>query len=253
MPKTSAPAATSPYGAFRTERLWAVAGASSLALLLGTAAAFIGTLEFDERCAHGMVGGVGQLGATRTRSFPPATICEYTGGDVTAGATGIFGVLLWFALAGAIVPVVLALLADCFECPAGTPFTRPATREAKLRRTGLTFGMSATLFLPLYVLTAWPLLRGGLTGACAADGEWGSYAPRTLDASYFPPGATCESTAGYTSALLPGWIQGVVTALGVPMILAGAALALAWWRWRQPEPSPVAEPVSPPKAPTPRP
>ncbi|MFD7502238.1 hypothetical protein [Streptomyces sp. NPDC059850] len=222
---------TLTHGAFRTERLWAAAGVLSLVLFLTSVVAWVDTLEFDERCSHGMVNGVGELGKIRRQAFPPATICEYAGGDVAAGATGLLGAVIWCALAGLALCVLLALLAECVELPAGIGGLQ-LTRKERLRRAGTAFFVTGSFFALVYGLLAWPLL-GGPSSACSAGADWGSYPPKTLDYSLFPPQATCVTRSGDVSQLNAGWAETLTVMLAVPAAISATALALAVRRGRR--------------------
>jgi len=221
---------TPTHGAFRTGRLWAAAGVLSLVLFLAFVVAWLDTLEFDERCSHGMVKGPGQLGDIRRQAFPPATICEYEGGEVAAGGTGILGAVIWCALAGLVLCVLLALLAECVELPAGTGLR--LTRTERLRRAGTAFFVTGSFFALVYGLLAWPLLTGP-SSACSAGAEWGIHPPKTLDHRLFPPQATCMTHSGSVSRLNAGWAETLTVMLAVPASISAAALALAWRRGRR--------------------
>ncbi|MFI0815326.1 hypothetical protein ACH4TX_03575 [Streptomyces sp. NPDC021098] len=221
---------TLTHGAFRTGRLWAGAGVLSLVLFGSLTLAGVGSLEFDERCGHGMVTGPGRLLDVRRQAFPPAVICEYEGGEVSAGGTGVLGAVVWCALVGLVLCVVLALLAECVELPAGTGLQ--ISRTERLRRTGTAFFVTGSFFALVYGLAAWPLLTGP-SSACSAGGEWGSYPPKTLDYTLFPPQATCMFHSGTTSRLNAGWVASLTVMLAVPALISAAGLALAWRRGRR--------------------
>ncbi|WP_175412385.1 hypothetical protein [Streptomyces sp. TRM64462] len=217
------------YGAFRTGRLWAAAGVSFVVLLLGSGWALLGSLEFDELCAQGKFTDQGRLLDIRRPSFPPAVICEYERGELSAGGTGLLGALLWLSLLTLVLCVLLALLAECVELPAGSPRSARVTRRESLRRTAVAFCVTASVFTGVYVLMAWPLLSGPST-ACAAGAEWGFHPPETRDPSFFPPQATCVFRSGETSRLNAEWATTVTAALALPAAIAGTALTLAWRR-----------------------
>ena len=78
------------HSGYRTGGLWAAAGISFAALIAGSAVALFAMLEFDERCMQGITEGPGRLLRTRDQAFPPATVCEYTGGDIVSfGGHGV--------------------------------------------------------------------------------------------------------------------------------------------------------------------
>ncbi|MCX4821377.1 hypothetical protein OG883_15985 [Streptomyces sp. NBC_01142] len=217
---------TPTSGAFRTERLWAAAGVLFVVLLATSGWSWLTSSEFDEHCARGMVEGPGRLLGFRRQTFPPAVICEYEHGEVSAGGTGFFGVVMWICLMGMALCVVLALLAECVELPAGAASAQRISRTEKLRRTGTALFVTASAFLLVYGLAAWPLVTGP-SSACSARGEWGTYPPSTVEYSLFPPQATCMYRSGETSKLNPGWVEVVTTALFVPMAISGVGVALA--------------------------
>ncbi|MFI0774529.1 hypothetical protein [Streptomyces sp. NPDC021212] len=221
---------TLTHGAFRTGRLWAAAGVLSLFLFLSSVLAWVDTTEFDEQCSHGMVEGPGRLGDIRHQAFPPAIICEFEGGDVSSGGTGVLGAVIWCALAGLALCVVLALLAECVELPAGTGLQ--ISRKERLRRTGTAFFVTGSFFALVYGLAAWPLLSGP-SSACSAGGGWGFHPPETLDYTLFPPQATCMFSSGMTSRLNAGWVETLTVMLAVPALISAAGLALAWRRGRR--------------------
>lgn len=227
---------TLTYGTFRTGRLWAAAAAAFAVLLVSLAGALFSSLEFDERCGHGIVQGPGRLLDIREQTFPPATICEYERGAVSAGATGWLGAVVWISLGVLILCAVLALLAEWAELPSNSKAVEErvahvVSRTEKLRRTGTAFFVTASVFLLSYGLVAWPLLTGP-SSACSAGGGWEFYPPETLQYSFFPPQATCMFRSGETSQLLPGWVGVLATALSVPMVIAGVGFVLAVRRWR---------------------
>lgn len=222
---------TLAYGAFRTGRLWAAAGVSFVLLLVFSGWSWLASLEFDERCGHGLVQGPGGLLDVRYQAFPPAVVCEYENGEVSAGGTGLLGAVLWLSLAVLVLSVLLALLAECVELPAGAEAALSLTRVEKLRRTATALFVTASLFLLLYGLAAWPLVTGP-SSACSARGEWGTYPPRTLEYSLFPPQATCMYHSGETAMLNPGWVGTLTTASAVPTVIAAFGTALAWRRRR---------------------
>ncbi|MFJ8692030.1 hypothetical protein [Streptomyces roseolilacinus] len=222
---------TLAYGAFRTGRLWAAAGVSFVLLLVFSGWSWLALLEFDERCGHGLVQGPGRLVDIRYQAFPPAVICEYENGEVSAGGTGLLGAVLWLSLVVLVLSVLLALLAECVELPAGAEAALSLTRVEKLRRTTTALFVTASLFLLLYGLAAWPLVTGP-SSACSAGGEWGAYPPRTLEYSLFPPQATCMYHSGETVMLNPRWVGTLTTASAVPMVISAFGTALAWRRRR---------------------
>ena len=222
---------TVTYGAFRTGRLWAAVGALLLVLLASLGWSFLTSTEFDEQCDLGLVQGSGPLLEIRRQMFPPAVICEYEHGEVSAGGTGLLGAVIWLSLVGLVLSVVLGLLAECVELPAPAGPAHFVSRTEKLRRTGTVLFVTASAFLLVYGLAAWPLVIGP-SSACSAWGEWETYPPKTLEYSLFPPQATCMYQSGETSKLNPGWVEALTTALSVPMVIAGAGVALAWRRRR---------------------
>lgn len=72
------------HGGYRTGGLWAAAGISFGAVVVGSAIAVFGMMEFDERCQHGLTQGPGRLLRVRDQAFPPATICEFQYGEVSS-------------------------------------------------------------------------------------------------------------------------------------------------------------------------
>lgn len=134
MPKTRT------YGGYRTGGLWATVGLSFCAVMVGSALASFGMMEFDERCMHGLVTGPGELRNVRDQPFPPATICEFENGDVTSiGGGWVLGTFLWLSMIALVVCLFAALIADWFEPPLGGSLVAPVSRAAKLRRTGAAF------------------------------------------------------------------------------------------------------------------
>lgn len=220
-----------PHGGYRTGRLWAVAGICCLLLLVGTALALFGMLEFDEQCMQGLTQGPGSLQRTRDQAFPPATVCEFQYGDVTSvGGRAVLGTALWICLLVLLACVLVALVAECLDPRPGGRFVVPMTRAMKLRRTGAAFFVAGGCFAIVYALVGWRLLAGP-TGACARGADWGSNAPRTLEYSLLPPQATCQYGSGMTEHLNPGWASALAAELAVPALLAAVGLALACWRW----------------------
>ncbi|QNP68561.1 hypothetical protein IAG44_03125 [Streptomyces roseirectus] len=233
------------HGSYRTNGLWAAVGFSFAALSLGVMVAVFAMLEYDERCMHGLVEGPGKLLATRDQAFPPATVCEFEGGEVsTIGGHGPFNWLMWAGMAVLVGCLLVALVAECLQPPLGSRLAVPMTRGAKLRRTGAAFTVLGSLFAGWYALTGWQLLAGP-SSACGRGADWGSQQPRTLDPSLFPPQATCQYTSGLTRRLNPEWMASLAVELAVPALLAGVGFGLALWRWsteRRAAPERVREP-----------
>ncbi|WP_222721703.1 hypothetical protein [Actinomadura sp. HBU206391] len=219
------------YAAFRTGLLWVLVGWLFLVLLVSLGWSWFSALEFDERCNQGIVEGPGQLQDIRRPAFPPAVICEYTQGEISAGGTGLLGAVMWLSLILLVLAVLLALLAECVESPAGARLTSPISRRDKLHRTSAVFVATAFPFLLIYGLAAWPLITGP-SSSCGARGEWLGHPPKTLEYSLFPPQATCQYASGMTSELNPGWVVVLATALSIPMAIAGTSVVLAWHRRR---------------------
>ncbi|MFJ4714948.1 hypothetical protein [Streptomyces sp. NPDC088785] len=224
---------TARHGAYRTGPLWGAAGVCLGVLVLCSGLALFGMLEFHERCAQGLITGSGALGDIHDQAFPPATVCEFAGGDVTSvGGRWPLAALSWLALAGLVGCLLLALAAECCEPVPGPDHVVPMTRAAKLRRTGTAFFVTGSVFAGCYALAGGRLLAGP-SSACAAGADWGTQAPRTLDPSFLPPQATCRYTSGLTRPLNPDWLASLSVELAVPALLAGVGFALAWWRLRQ--------------------
>ncbi|WP_075660790.1 hypothetical protein [Streptomyces acidiscabies] len=215
------------YGSYRTDRLWATAGISFAVLLVGSLVAAVGMLEFDEECMHGLVEGPGQLLRTRDQAFPPATVCEFEGGEVSSiGGHGPFDVLMWAGMVLLVTCLLVALVAECLEPPLGGRFVEPMTRAEKLGRTRVVFFVFGSVFVLVYTLVGWQLLAGP-SSACSRGGDWGTNPPRTLDYNFLPPQATCQYTSGSTSRLNPEWAASLATELAVPALLAGTGYTLA--------------------------
>ncbi|MBC9714070.1 hypothetical protein H9Y04_16015 [Streptomyces sp. TRM66268-LWL] len=220
------------HGGYRTGGLWAAAGIAFGAVIVGSGLALFGMLEFDERCAHGLTQGPGPLQRTRDQVFPPATVCEFAGGDVSSiGGHGVLNVLLWASLVVLLVCLFVALLAECFDPPVGNDLVMPMSRTEKVRRTAAAFFVTGSVFVMLYALAGWQLFTGP-SSACGAGADWGDNGPKTLDYSFFPPQATCQYTSGMTRNLVPDWMGFLAVASAVPALIAGVGFALAWRRWR---------------------
>ncbi|MDI3422574.1 hypothetical protein [Streptomyces luteolus] len=215
------------YGGFRTGGLWAVAAIAFAAVVVGSAVALFGMLEFDERCSHGMITGPGSFQRARYESYPPATVCEFSGGEVASvGGSGVLFVLLWVGMAVLVGCLLLALVAEWFEPRTGGELVVPRSRAERVRRTATAFFVTGSVFLGFYVLIGRPLFAGP-SSACSASADWGSQPPRTLEYSLFPPQATCQYTSGMTEQLNPGWATALSVQLAVPALLAGIGFALA--------------------------
>ncbi|KUJ49783.1 hypothetical protein AB0N87_08790 [Streptomyces sp. NPDC093228] len=220
------------HGSYRTGGLWAGAGISFGALVVGCGVALLDMLEFDERCNHGLIRGPGRLLRVREQAFPPATVCEFERGDVSSvGGTGVLGALLWLGMVALVVCLVVALVAEWFEPRLGSDLVVPTTRGRKLRRTGTAFFVTGSVFLMLYALAGWKLFTGPAS-VCSAGADWGADAPRTLAYSFFPPQATCQYTSGLTRRMNPEWVASLLMESAVPALLAGVGCALAWLRLR---------------------
>ncbi|MEH0423704.1 hypothetical protein [Streptomyces sp. B21-083] len=220
------------YGSYRTGGLWAAAGISFGAVIVGSALALFGMLEFDERCSQGLVTGPGKLRTVRNQPFPPATVCEFEHGNVTSVGGGlVLGGLLWLSMLVLVVCLFLALVAEWFEPRPGSSLVAPTSRAAKLRRTGVALFVTGSVFLMFYALAGWKLLAGP-SSACSAGADWGTNPPRTLEYSFLPPQATCQFTSGLTRRMNPDWVASLATELAVPALVAGVGFTLAWRRWR---------------------
>ncbi|MEU5167217.1 hypothetical protein [Streptomyces mutomycini] len=221
----------SVHSGYRTGGLWAAAGISFTVLTVASAIAVFGMLEFDERCMHGLIEGPGRLRDVRYQAFPPATVCEFQGGDVlSVGGRAVLGTLLRAGLAVMVACVFVALLAECLDPRPGGRFVTPMSRAEKLRRTGTAFSVTGSAFLLVYALAGWKLLVGP-SSACSAGADWGLHAPRTLEYSFFPPQATCQYTSGMTERMNPDWVASLTAQSAAPALLAGIAFAVAFRRW----------------------
>ncbi|MFE0775108.1 hypothetical protein [Streptomyces sp. NPDC058861] len=224
---------TRTHGGYRTGGLWAGVGISLGAVVIGSGLALFAMLEYDERCAHGMVQGPGRLLRTRNQAFPPATVCEFERGEVSSlGGSWLPETLLWAALAVLVVCLFAALVADWFEPRPGGPLVEPRSRAEQVSRTGAAFLATGSLFLLLYALAGWELLAGP-SSACSAGGGWGSLPPRTLEYSFFPPQATCQYRSGGTALLTPDWLSSLTALAALPALVAGTGFVLAWRRRRE--------------------
>ncbi|MFM9443029.1 hypothetical protein [Streptomyces acidiscabies] len=202
-------------------------------IAVGSMVALFAMMEFDERCMQGLTTGPGRLLRTRDQAFPPATVCEFEGGDVSsAGGHGVLNVLLWAAMAVLVACLLVALVAECLEPPLGGPFVEPMARAGRLRRTGAAFSVLGSLFLGVYALFGWRLLTGPAS-ACSRGADWGSNRPRTLEYTFFPPQFTCRYTSGLTRRMNPEWVASFTIELAVPALLSGIGFALAWRRLRE--------------------
>ncbi|MFH9616989.1 hypothetical protein ACH4MM_25255 [Streptomyces pratensis] len=220
------------HAGYRTGGLWAVAGVAFGALAVCLFLALFGMLEFDERCMHGLVSGPGRLQEVRYQAFPPATVCEFRGGDVmSVGGREVLGTLLWVSLLVVVACVFVALLAECLDPRPGGRLVAPMSRTEKVRRTGTAFAVTGSVFLLLYALAGWRLLAGP-SEACSAGGGWTTYAPRTLEYNFFPPQATCQYASGLTEPLNYGWLASLTAQSAAPALLAGVGFALALRRRR---------------------
>ncbi|MFG2502160.1 hypothetical protein ACGFSB_28605 [Streptomyces sp. NPDC048441] len=219
------------YGGYRTGGLWVAAGISSGAVMVGSALALFGMLEFDERCMQGLVQGQGRLLRVRNQAFPPATVCEFEHEEVSSlGGWGVIGVLLWVSLLVLVVCLFAALIAEWFEPRLGSSdLVVPMTRTEKFRRTGVAFFVTGSVFLMFYALAGWRLFAGP-SSVCSTGADWGTNAPRTLEYSFLPPQATCQYTSGMTERMNPGWMVSLAMELAVPALIAGVGFGLAWRR-----------------------
>jgi len=121
---------TGAHGGYRTGGLWAVTGVAFGAMLLGSAAALLGMLEYDEQCMQGLVRGPGELLRTENRAFPPATVCVFERGEVSSlDGWGVLGPMLWIAMAVLVVCLLAALVAE--RCSGGFPVHPLAGPSAK--------------------------------------------------------------------------------------------------------------------------
>ncbi|MFG3035302.1 hypothetical protein ACGFYZ_00230 [Streptomyces sp. NPDC048330] len=223
---------TRTYGAYRTSGLWAAAGISFGVVVIGSGLALLSMLEYDEQCMHGLTRGPGALLRTRYEAFPPATVCEFEGGDVSSlDSWVVLGPLLTLASAALLTCLFTALVAEWFEPRPGAPWVRSTTRARKLNRTASALFVTGSAFPLLYALAGWKLLAGP-SSACSAGGGWGSHPPRTLEVSFLPPQATCQYTSGMTSPLNPAWLASLTAWSAVPLVLASVGFALAWRRRR---------------------
>lgn len=201
-------------------------------VVVGSLLALFGMLEFDERCAKGLTPGPGGFQRVRYHAFPPATICEFTRGEVSSlGGHGVLNLLLWASMLIMVGCLLTALLAECLDPRLGGSLVVPMTRTHKLRRTRTAFFVLGSAFLMVYALDGWSLFAGP-SSACAAGGDWGSQAPKTLDYSFFPPQATCRYASGLIKPKIPDWMTWLAVELAVPAALAGIGFGLAWRRWR---------------------
>ncbi len=223
---------TQAHGAYRTGLLWAAACIALGAVVVGSGIALFGMIEFDERCMQGMTPGPGRLLRTRDQAFPPATICEFEGGDVSSvGGHGVLNVLLWAGLLIMITCLLAALIAECLDPRPGGEWVAPMSRTAKLRRTGTVLFVTGSVFALLYGLSAWQLFTGP-SSVCSAGADWQFHAPQTLDHSFFPPQATCRYASGEIWHLNSDAMVLVTCAAAIPALIAALAFALAWWRRR---------------------
>ncbi|MBV7697545.1 hypothetical protein KWI83_18380 [Streptomyces sp. TRM70350] len=219
------------HGGYRTGGLWAGAGISFGAVVVGSGVALVGMLEFDERCMQGLTQGPGRLVRVRNQAFPPATICEFQHGEVSSiGGQGVLGVLLWGSLLVMVVCLLVALIAECFDPRLGGELVVPMSRAEKLSRTGTAFFVTGSVFVMVYALAGWQLFAGP-SSVCSAGADWGTNAPRTLEYSFFPPQATCQYTSGMTRRMNPDWMASLAMELAVPALIAGVGFALALRRW----------------------
>ncbi|MFE5813136.1 hypothetical protein ACFQ6S_06985 [Streptomyces sp. NPDC056479] len=219
------------YGGYRTGGLWAAAGISFGAVVVGSGLALFGMLEFDEQCSHGLVEGPGRLLRVRDQAFPPATICEFERGEVSSvGGSGVLSVLLWGSLLVLVVCLFAALVAECFEPRLGSNQVVPMSRVAKLRRTAAAFFVTGSGFLLFYALAGWQLFTGP-SSVCSAGADWGFHPPKTLEYSFFPPQATCQYASGETWQMNPDWVASLAVELAVPALIAGVGFVLACRRW----------------------
>ncbi|MEU1305484.1 hypothetical protein [Streptomyces shenzhenensis] len=222
---------TGTHGGYRTDGLWAAAGVSFGLVVVGSGLALLGMMEFDERCMQGVTQGPGRLLRVRDQAFPPATICEFDGGEVSSiGGRAVLGAPLWASLLIMITCLLVALIAECFEPRLGSDLVVPMSRAEKLRRTGTAFFVTGSVFLMFYALVGWRLFAGP-SSVCSAGADWGQNPPRTLTYSFFPPQATCQYTSGLTEQLNPDWMASLAAELAVPVVPAGIGFVLAWRRW----------------------
>ncbi|MFE7515061.1 hypothetical protein ACFU8I_28080 [Streptomyces sp. NPDC057540] len=236
---------TGAHGGYRTGWLWAVAGVAFGAVLLGSAAALLGMIEYDERCMQGLVRGPGRLLRTRDQAFPPATVCVFERGEVSSlDGWPVLAALLRTALAVLVVCLLAALVAEWFAPRPGGRWVLPMSRAEKLRRTGAAFFVTGSAFLMLYAMAGWKLLAGP-SSACVRGGDWRYHPPRTPEYSFFPPQATCQFASGATSRLNPDWLASLTGWAAVPALLAAVGFALAWRRRREERRTADPEPTAP--------
>ncbi|MFI2778320.1 hypothetical protein [Streptomyces sp. ALB3] len=221
--------ARTPHG-YRTDGLWATAGIAFGALTVFLFLAVVAMSDFGERCAHGLIQGPGRLREVRHQAFPPATVCEFQGGEVVSvGGRDVLGTLLWTGLLVMVVCLFVALLAECLDPEPGGRLVTPMSRTRKLRRTGTAFAITGFAFLLLYALAGWRLVQGP-SSACSAGRDRDVLAPRTLEYSLFPPQATCQYASGHTKRVNPPWLVSLTAQSAAPTLLAGVGFALAWRR-----------------------
>ncbi|MFK0230736.1 hypothetical protein ACIQUL_33750 [Streptomyces sp. NPDC090303] len=233
------------HGGYRTGGLWVGAGVALAVVLLGSAAALLGMLEYDERCTQGLVRGPGELRRTRHQAFPPATVCVFERGEVSSlDGWPVLAALLWAALTVLVLCLLTALVAEWFVPRPGPRWVAPMSRAEKLSRTGTTLFVTGSVFLTLYAAAGWKLLAGP-SSACVRGGDWRYHPPRTLEYSLFPPQATCQFASGATSRLNPDGLVSLTDWAAVPALLAGIGFALAWRRRREERRTAHPEPGSP--------
>ncbi|MFI7005206.1 hypothetical protein [Streptomyces sp. NPDC050145] len=212
---------------YRTDGLWAASAIAFAALVVGCGIALLGMLEFGEHCTQGLTEGPGRLLRVRDQAFPPATVCAFEQGEVASvGGRAPLGFLLWAGLVVMVVALLGALVAECLDPRPGSDLVRPMSRTEKVRRTGAALFVLGSVFLMAYFLAAWRLLPSP-SAACSDGDGWSPGAPRTLDASLFPPQATCRFASGETRGINPDWLVSFVVELTVPALLAAFAFGLA--------------------------